>query len=114
MTLVDITVELPAIRESFEELKYLLLAKEPGLENRLKGIGDSWDKIHPDGKKEDLNAPMSKLGRFLKKLGDENSDYRKLIAGAEKSIDYAQKLGKGYNNVAQWLALPQIPDLLLK
>ncbi|MCP4149704.1 MAG: hypothetical protein GY757_18300, partial [bacterium] len=36
VTHIDITVELPAIRESFEELKYLLLAKEPGLENRLK------------------------------------------------------------------------------
>ncbi|MCP4152330.1 MAG: hypothetical protein GY757_31625 [bacterium] len=57
---------------------------------------------------------MNKLFRFLTDIGDENSNYRKLIAGAEKGFDYAQKLGKAYHNVAQWLALPQIPDLLLK
>ncbi|MCP4150473.1 MAG: hypothetical protein GY757_22185, partial [bacterium] len=111
---IDIEVELPAIQENFEELKYLLLAKDPGLKYRLKEIGDCWDKIHPGGKKEALTEPMTKLGRFLKKLGDENSDYRKLISGAGKGLQYAQKLGKAYNNVAQWLALPQIPGVLLK
>ncbi|MCP4153537.1 MAG: hypothetical protein GY757_37765 [bacterium] len=111
---IDINVELPAIQENFEELKYLLLAKEPGLENRLKEIGDSWDKIHPGSKKEVFTEPMNKLFRFLKKLGAEESDYWKLISGAEKGVQYAQKLGKGYNSVAQWLALPQIPGTLLK
>ncbi|MCP4148337.1 MAG: hypothetical protein GY757_11355, partial [bacterium] len=111
---IDIKVELPAIQENFADLKKLLVNQNAGLRDELKELEDSLDNLHPAGNKESMTGPMNKLFRFLKKLGDEDSEYGKLIAGAEKGVQYAQKLGKGYNNVAQWLALPQIPDLLLK
>ena len=31
----------------------------------------------------------------------------------KKGIEIAQQIGKTYNKFAQWLALPQIPDLFL-
>jgi len=41
------------------------------------------------------------------------SDHCILIKGTQKGIEYAQKLGGTYNKFAQWLALPQVPDLFL-
>ncbi|MCP4149629.1 MAG: hypothetical protein GY757_17925, partial [bacterium] len=111
---IDIKVELPAIQESFADLKRLLVKQNAGLKEELKELEDSLDNLLPGSPKETMAGPMNKLFRFLKKLGDEESDYGRLIAGAEKGVQYAQKLGSGYNSVAQWLALPQIPEALLK
>lgn len=35
------------------------------------------------------------------------------IKGAKKGVEMAQKVGKTYNKFAQWLALPQVPELFL-
>ncbi len=53
------------------------------------------------------------MGRFLKKLEDEDSKYYKLVFRTKKGIETAQKVGKTYNKFAQWLALPVVPDLFL-
>ena len=47
-------------------------------------------------------------------MGDEKSDLNKILGGAKKGVETLQKVGKTYNKIAQWLALPQVPDLLLK
>ncbi len=72
------------------------------------------NKINPGSQKEEMKSPMNKLFRFLKNLGDENSNYGKAIADAEKGAEYVQKLGKYYNKLAGVTGMPQIPDLLLK
>jgi GTPase SAR1 family protein len=54
------------------------------------------------------------LQRFAEKLGDENSSLCKTIKGIEKGIDIAQDIAKGYNNIAQWAGLPQVPNVFLK
>ncbi|MCP4148263.1 MAG: hypothetical protein GY757_10985, partial [bacterium] len=110
---IDINIELPALQADFEALKELMLAQNPHLQNKLQAIEDTLDKIHAGSKKEEMNTPMNKLFRFLKKLGTEDSEYRTLIDGAEKGVEYAQKLGKGYNKVAQYTGMPQIPNFLL-
>ena len=53
------------------------------------------------------------MRRFLEKVYDENSDYHKIISGTKEGIRLVQKVGKTYNGFAQWLALPQVPDLFL-
>ncbi|MCP4151896.1 MAG: hypothetical protein GY757_29410, partial [bacterium] len=110
----DINVELPAMQKSFEELKRLLVGLNPRLRDDLQEIGNCLDDVHAGSEKDKFTRPMNKLFRFLTDIGDEKSTYGKLVTRPEKGIEYAQKLGKEYNNIAQWLAMPQIPDLLLK
>jgi internalin A len=112
---IDLKIYLPAIQSEFEELKDLMLETNPdhNLERKLKEIGDSLDEVNAETEKEKLNKPLNKLGRFLKALEDENSKYHKIVSGTKKGIEVAQKLGKTYNKFAQWLALPQVPDLFL-
>jgi hypothetical protein len=61
-----------------------------------------------------LTGPLNNLRIFLKKLGDDKSDYSKILRGAKKGVETLQKAGRTYNKVAQWLALPQVPNVFLK
>ena len=112
---IDIEVDLPAIQTEFADLKDLMLESnpDPNLERKLKEIGDSLDEVNAETEKEKLNKPLNKVGRFLKELEDKNSKYHKIVSGTKKGIVVAQTLGKTYNKFAQWLALPQVPDLFL-
>ncbi|MCP4149771.1 MAG: hypothetical protein GY757_18645, partial [bacterium] len=111
---IDINVELAAMQDSFEELKDIMLEQNPQLQKKLQAIEDAINSIHPNSNKETMTGPINKLFRFQKKLGDENSNYRKAIDGAEKGVEFAQNLAKGYNKIAKLIGMPSIPELLLK
>jgi hypothetical protein len=111
---VNLSVDLPAIREDFADLKELLESKDPELSGKLKEIMDSLDEVTPKSSPEKLSKPMNKLGRFLKKLGDEKSDTGKVLKGIEKGLDIGRKVAKTYNKFAQWIpGLPVVPDVFL-
>jgi internalin A len=112
---VKVSVDLPAVRDDFSELKELLESKHPALSGTLKEIMDSLDEVTPESSQEKLSKPMNKLGRFLKKLGDKNSDVNKILHGIGKGMDTARKVAKTYNKFAQWIpGLPVVPEALLK
>ncbi len=110
---VDIKIDLPAIQDDYAKLKEAIVDVDPGLIEELNRIEDSLDEVSAENDEKDLKKPMNKMRRFLEKVNDENSDYHKAIKGAKKGIEMAQKVGKTYNKFAQWLALPQVPDLFL-
>ena len=110
---IDIKVDLPAIQDNFAELKEAIADANPKLKEELNRVEDSLDEVSAEDDKKALKKPMNKMRRFLEKVADENSDFHKAIKGAKKGIEMAQKVGKTYNKFAQWLALPQVPDLFL-
>ena len=113
---IDIDVKITTLHEiqsDFENFKDLLIDLNPEYEKKLDEIGDSLDEVSADSGNEKLVKPLTKLGRFLGKLGDEESDYSKIISESKKGIEMAQKLGKNYNKFASWIALPVVPDLFL-
>jgi small GTP-binding protein len=110
---IDIKIDLPLIQTEFDDLKDELESLNPKLDSDLDKIQDSLDELSPNSDKEKLVKPLNKLNRFLIKLSDPDSDYNKIIIGTKKGIEYAQKLGRTYNKFAQWLAMPQVPDLFL-
>ncbi len=56
---------------------------------------------------------LRSLQLFAERLSDEESSLSKTINGIEKGINIAQDIAKGYNKIAQWLVLPQIPNIFL-
>ncbi|AAM05698.1 hypothetical protein [Methanosarcina acetivorans] len=79
----------------------------------MDNVQDNLDEVSSNSEKEKLNKPLNKLGRFLKELDDPNSNFSKIIKGTQKGIEYTQKLDRTYNKFAQWLSMPQVPDLFL-
>ena len=110
---INLSVELPAFQEEFETLKDLLVQLKPESKEQLEGLGDILDALSPKSNKEKLIGPLNKVGRFLKKVGDEKSDYNKILKGAKKGIETLQKVGRAYNKIVQWVGLPQVPDVFL-
>lgn len=110
---IDLKIDLPQIRVEFDNLKEELENLNPKLDSDLDKIQDILDEISTNSDGSELVKPLNKLSRFLVKLSDPDSNYNKVIKGTEKGIELAQKLGKTYNKFAQWLAMPQVPDLFL-
>jgi len=99
----------------FYDLKQLLDGKTPALSNRLKGVMDSLNELPPDSSREKLSPPITKLGHFLRTIGDEGSDRHKLLKGISNGLETAKKVAKTYNKFAQWVpGLPVVPEILLK
>jgi predicted HTH transcriptional regulator len=111
---IDVSIDLPAIQFDFSQLKDILGDADPMLKEELARIEDSLDEVSANTEKEKLKKPMNKLGRFLRKLEDEDSTINMLLSDTKKGIDLARKLGRTYNKFAQWLALPEVPELFLK
>ncbi|HET8686317.1 MAG TPA: hypothetical protein VFM18_06595, partial [Methanosarcina sp.] len=110
---INLKIDLPIIQTEFDNLKDELENLDPKIDSDLDKIQDSLDELSPNSNQEKLIKPLNKLNRFLVKLSDPDSNYNKVIKGTEKGIELAQKLGRTYNKFAQWLAMPQVPDLFL-
>lgn len=110
---IDLKIDLPQIQAEFADLRREVEDLDPKLKEEMDKIQDNLDDVSSNSEKEKLNKPLNKLGRFLKELDNPNSNYSKVIKGTQQSIELAQKLGKTYNKFAQWLAMPQVPDLFL-
>ncbi|MCK4763980.1 MAG: leucine-rich repeat domain-containing protein [Candidatus Aminicenantes bacterium] len=106
-------IYLPAVQDDFDSFKKMLAKADPALKEELKEIGDALDELGPGSDKKEFNKPLNKLGRFIKDLADQDTPLGKTVAGIEKAVDLGQKVGRTYNKIAQWLALPQVPDVLV-
>ena len=47
-------------------------------------------------------------------LDDENSNLHKTVKGIKRGVSIAQDIAQGYNDIAQWCGLPQVPKPFLK
>lgn len=57
---------------------------------------------------------LNKIKRVLDACEDENSKLHKTIKGINSGVGIAQDIAKGYNDIAQWIGLPQVPKPFLK
>ncbi|HLP59406.1 MAG TPA: hypothetical protein VK186_11275 [Candidatus Deferrimicrobium sp.] len=85
----------------------------PALAKELAKVEDGLDSLTMKAEEKELAKPLNKLGRLLEKMGDKDSKMSKILAGTKKGLNLAQKVGRTYNKFAQWLALPQVPDIIL-
>ncbi len=68
-----------------------------------------------EGEDEVRESGMTgRLKRLLDELNDNESKLNKTVAGVKSGISIAQDIAQGYNGIAQWLGLPQVPKPFLK
>ena len=117
--------ELNALARRFRELGG---PDDVELANELRGVAYDLDesmKEIPDdaqpGSPELLkvkaslrkNGLLDRLEGLYEELNDEDSELHKKAAKIRKGVETLQKIGTCYNDVAQWLCLPQIPRPIL-
>ena len=85
-------------------------AKE--LENAAKTLVQAEEcKTREEVKKKGL---AGRLKRLTEELNDENSKLHKTVKGIKYGVGLAQDIATGYNSIAQWLGLPQVPKPFTK
>jgi GTPase SAR1 family protein len=82
----------------------------------LTNISKTLEQAEKCESKEELKKKgiAGRLKRLAEELGDENSKLYNTVKGIKNGIGIAQDIAKGYNDIAQWAGLPQVPNPLLK
>jgi len=55
----------------------------------------------------------SRFERWFQELEEEESTLNQTVKKVRKGVEVAQRMAKGYNDIAQWAGLPQVPTPLL-
>jgi len=123
--LIPFQEELNALARNFRNLS---TPEDMEIADELEGVVSDLDEILKETpanatpsspEMDEVRRSVQKKGRlkWLKNLyddlRDENSELYKKTMGLRKGVKTLQTIGDRYNDVAQWLCLPQIPRPLL-
>ncbi len=81
------------------------------LEEAVEALSEAEKYKEPEEVKK--KGFVNKLIRIAEALEDKNSKLYKAVKGIKNGISIAQDIAKGYNSIAQWCGLPQVPKPLL-
>jgi len=116
----EIKININGLSGTFENLKEDLVDEagdektKKTIEKEVSKVEKALDNIQQAKTKEDITpGTLSRIEKFIKKLNDTTTTVGKVFKGVEDGVGLAQDLAKNYNKIAQWLALPQVPDLFL-
>ncbi|MEK7702602.1 MAG: COR domain-containing protein [Nitrospirota bacterium] len=95
------------------------LLKEAGQGEEAKEFTNAAKVLEEVKRDEDPESVRKKgvtnrLKRLVSDLGDENSALHRHVKGIKNGIGIAQDIAEGYNDIAQWCGLPQVPKPFLK
>jgi len=109
---LDLTIELPALQDAFAQLRKTLPPEDKAETAQLEA---DLDKLSSNATKEEVekSGVLPRLRRFLQSAEDAESGLCKAIATGKKGVETAQKLGRAYNQIAQWVGIPQVPTPFL-
>ena len=110
---IDVNVELPAIQSEFRRFKREVAKLDEDLKEEIDDIEEDLLAVMPNSEPYRINRAINKLSGFMQELDDEDSRLSKIVKGTKRGMELGQKLGKTYNKLAQWLALPVVPDVFL-
>jgi len=82
----------------------------------LESMAEDLEQAEQCKSKEEVKKKgiANKLKRLAEDLGNEDSKLHKTVKGIKHGISIAQDIAKGYNDIAQWAGLPQVPKPFLK
>ncbi|MCK5829765.1 MAG: hypothetical protein KAH20_05635 [Methylococcales bacterium] len=87
--------------------------KEQAIE--LKNTAKALEQLEQCNSKDEVKKKglANRLQRLVENLGDKDSKLGKTVKGIENAIKITQDIAKGYNKIAEWVGLPQVPTPLL-
>lgn len=114
----EIKQNIHELDQGFHELKNQLNhlpedAESIAIEKELEELDSDLKVLNKAEKKDELPESLKRVENFIKKLEQGNDYASKAFQLGKKGVDTLQKIGKNYNAIAQWVGMPQIPNLLL-
>lgn len=106
-----------SLQSSLNELAQdLILNDKKEVAEQIETAAKTFEKAGLLSDKEEIKKKgvLNKIKRVLDACEDENSKLHKTIKGLKSGVGIAQDIAKGYNDIAQWVGLPQVPKPFLK
>jgi hypothetical protein len=105
------------LQSNLNELSQLLTENGDNEDAKeLTNISRTLEQAEKCESKEEIKKKgiAGRLKRLAEELGDENSKLYNTVKGIKNGIGIAQDIAKGYNDIAQWAGLPQVPKPFLR
>ena len=86
------------------------------IKNELEKTAKAFEELETKAEKNDKEIDSSlkeHVGRFIDYFSDEDSRFNKALKLVSKGKDRLQSLGRLYNNIAPFFALPSVPPVFL-
>lgn len=104
----------PIIAEHMQSLAALAIT-EPDMQLRLLDLEETLmavaNKQTPDAVKD--SSGLKKLKNFLDEAGSTGSAVNTFLGKLSEGAELLQKVGRRYNDIAEWCGAPQVPRLFL-
>lgn len=113
--------QLKSLKQNIESLEQeLKIPEEPTDEKKeaadeLGEIAREMQQIEMAESKDDIKPGfLLRIKTFVIKANDPDSSYHKAVKTVKNGYSILSEIASGYNSVAEWFALPQVPRLFLK
>lgn len=115
--------QVKTVKSNVDKLKVQLAQEEEPVMSaekletisELEKISQEMQEVEYIDQKKDVKPGMlARMQQFLEKVQDPDSSYARAITSVKNGYNVLQDLAAGYNSIAEWLALPQVPRVLLK
>lgn len=117
--------QLKTLKRNVETLKEELKTQEESAEEsigemkeavtELDEIAREMQQIELAESKDDIKPGfLVRIKNFVTKASEPDSSYHKAVHTVKNGYSILQDIASGYNSVAEWFALPQVPRLFLK
>ena len=82
----------------------------------LENVVSALEQVESSESKEEVKKKgvANSLKRVVDELNNKESGLHKAINGIKNGLSIVQDIAKGYNGIAQWAGLPQVPMPFLK
>jgi GTPase SAR1 family protein len=104
------------LQGNLNELAQLLIENNDNEEAKdLQNAAKELDQIKDDKNTEEIKKTgiLNRIKRLANELTDEKSNLHKAVKGIKNGIKISQDIASGYNDIAQWVGLPQVPKPFL-
>ncbi|MFH7809163.1 hypothetical protein ACE01U_10955 [Acinetobacter sp. BSP-153] len=113
-TVINHKAEFTKSNDVLEDL--IDLADSEALKNRLATIQNALEVNRNSEQPEEVkdSSGMKKLAKFLRDANEVGTEANTLADKGGKALDLIKSLGRSYNSLAQWCAMPIIPSVFVK
>jgi|GEM_PF-5435608 len=112
--------QIKGVKQTVDKLTEELKTPEsaPETDETISELAEISKEMHhvelAESKDEVKPGVLERVRNFIEKAREPDSSYSKAIKTVKNGYSILQDLAAGYNSVAEWFALPQVPRLLLK
>lgn len=107
--------KIKGLKQDVEKLITEVEAESDEVARELREISKEMQQVEAAETKEAIKpGVIQRIKTFLEKAQDPDSSYGKTIKAVKNGYTILQDIAAGYNSVAEWFALPQVPRVFLK